>query len=278
MTQEQATIRQAAETVERLATRRPEVAIVLGSGLAGVADELTDAIQIPYGDLRGCPVPSVPGHPGRLAIGWLGGKTVAVFIGRFHYYEGHSLAAVVYPVRLASAIGCKTLILTNAAGGLNPSFVPGDLMVITDHINFPGLAGHNPLAGPDLGFGPCFVDMKDAYAPDLVELTRSAASAVGVELREGAYAMVAGPSYETPAEVRMLRVLGADAVGMSTAPEVLAARQLGMRVLAISCITNVAAGLGTGSSVNHQEVMERGRTAGPRLAALLREVVVRLDR
>lgn len=267
-------VRAAAAFVRERCRQRPTVGLVLGSGLSGLADALVDPVTIPYSQIPHCPSTTVPGHPGELRIGTLAGSRAAVLVGRLHCYEGYSPEQVAFPVRLLGQLGCQTLVVTNAAGGLNPLFWPGDLMAITDHINFLGLAGHSPLAGPEAeAFGPRFLDLKDAYDPGLIELAISASQRLGIELRRGVYAMVPGPSYETPAEVRLLQALGADAVGMSTVPEVLAARQLGMRVLAISCITNLAS---AGEKVSHEEVLAAGLAAGPLLANLIREVVARL--
>jgi len=267
-------LRAAAEYVRERCPEEPTVGLILGSGLSGLVKDLEESVSIPFADVPNCPVATVPGHPGQLGLGLLAGRRVAVLVGRLHFYEGYSMAQVVFPVRLLGRLGCKTLVVTNAAGGLNPLFWPGDLMVITDHINFLGLAGHSPLAGAEAeAFGPRFVDLKDAYDPALVELAVVAGHRLGLDLRRGVYAMVPGPSYETPAEIRMLQALGADAVGMSTVPEVLAARQLGMRVLGISCITNLA---GAGGKVSHEEVLASGLAAGPLLSSLIREVVGRL--
>ena len=268
-------VRRAAAHVRERCSVAPTIGLILGSGLAGLAAALVGTVDFPFGEIPGCPVATVPGHPGRLSLGRLGEREVAVLVGRLHFYEGHSMAQVVFPTRLLRSLGCQTLVVTNAAGGLNPLFWPGDLMVITDHLNFVGLGGQSPLAGPDgAAFGTRFVDLKDAYDPRLADLAVAVGHGLGLEVRRGVYAMVPGPSYETPAEVRMLQALGADAVGMSTVPEVLAARQLGMRVLGISCITNLAAA--AGAKVSHEEVLARGLATGPLLAGLIREVVRQL--
>lgn len=246
------------------ATERPRVGLILGSGLG---DLVVDAAsRTAYADIPGMPVSGVPGHAGELVVGRLGGQLVAALRGRVHMYEGHSAATVGFPVRVLHALGCQTLLVTNAAGGLNPAFVAGDLMAIEDHVFLPGLAGANPLVG-----APAFVSMVDAYDTALVAL------AVGLdpELRRGIYAMVAGPSYETAAELRLLRAIGADAVGMSTAPEVVVARQLGMRVLGISCITNLALPE-MRAPVSHEEVLETGRRVRERFGRLVTDVVARI--
>jgi purine-nucleoside phosphorylase len=258
---------------------RPSVGVVLGSGLGAFGDALDQAI--PYRELPGMPVSSVPGHAGNLRFGSVGGIGVACLQGRAHLYEGYDSTTVVFGVRLLARLGCGAVILTNAAGGIAPGLRPGDRMLITDHLN---LTGHNPLAGPldgRLG-GPGstdissmrFVDMAGAYDRRLGELAHQAAHDTGSVLREGVYAGVMGPSYETPAEIRMLRTLGADAVGMSTVLEVIALRQLGVRVAAISCITNLAAGISQ-MPLHHADVQAvSNRTAGPFVALLSRLVVL----
>jgi purine-nucleoside phosphorylase len=247
-------------------TIRPVVGVVLGSGLGAFGDQLVESI--PYRDLPGMPNSSVPGHAGNLRLGRIEGVGVACLQGRVHLYEGHPAAAVVFGVRLLARLGCKAVILTNAAGGIASGLEPGDRMLIVDHLN---LSGHNPLAGPSGDrAGQRFIDMAGAYDARLGELCRSAARDVGVPLKEGVYAGVLGPSYETPAEIRMLRSMGADAVGMSTVLEVIALRQMGVKVAAISCITNLAAGIST-SPLHHDEVQEIARrTAVPFVALLSR--------
>ncbi len=231
----------------------PKVGIILGSGLGAFADALSGATAIPYSELPNFPLSGVPGHAGRLVMGSLGGEPIVAMQGRVHYYEGYSAQEVAFPARVLCAMGIKALVVTNAAGGINLNFQVGDLMAITDHLN---LAGYNPLIGPnDPNLGPRFPDMSAAYDPKLRELLRQSASATGVAMREGIYACLSGPSYETPAEIRMLRTLGADAVGMSTVPEVIAAAHMGVRVAGISCITNLAAGIGA-HKLSHEEVAE----------------------
>jgi len=242
----------------------PEVAVILGSGLSAVADAVEDAVAVSYGELPAFPsVGEVAGHAGRLITGRISGTPVIVFQGRVHCYQGASALEAAYPARLAAALGAKTLLVTNAAGGVAGHLSPGDLMLISDHLN---LMGRNPLvgwAGPE--GGTPFVSMSDVYDPALRQLARKVAAEQGFRLQEGVYAGLLGPTYETSAEVAMLRTLGADAVGMSTVPEVIAARALDMRVLGLSLITNVAAGVG----LSHEEVLERGKAATATLVDLL---------
>jgi purine-nucleoside phosphorylase len=261
----------AAEAIRRRARVQPIVAIVLGSGLGGLADDVTDPVRIPYGEIPGWKRSTVPGHAGELVVGMLSGKPVAVMKGRLHYYEGYDIADVAFPVRVFKAWGIDTIILTNACGGLNPSFKAGDLMVISDHINF---MHANPLHGQnDDSLGPRFPDMVGTYTEEL----RTLAHEVDPDLREGIYVAVAGPNFETPAELRMLRGFGADAVGMSTVPEVLVARHMSMRILAISTVTDMATGIpGQIEHVSHEEVLAVANRAGKRLAELVKGVVGRL--
>lgn len=249
----------------------PRVAIVLGSGLGRLADEVSAATRIPYGEIPGWKKSTVAGHAGELVVGQLGGKCVAVMKGRLHFYEGYDMEAVTYPIRVFKAWGIDTVILTNACGGLNPSFKAGDLMVISDHISF---MPANPLRGPnDDAQGPRFPDMVGTYTEELRELAHS----VDTDLREGIYVAVPGPNFETPAELRMLRGWGADAVGMSTVPEVLTARHAGMRILAISTVTDMATGIpGQIEHVHHEDVLAVANAAGQRLARVVTEVVTRL--
>lgn len=251
----------------RLDAFRPRVLVTLGSGLGALAEEIADPLVIPFEEV-GLPGPTVPGHSGRFLAGLLRGVPVLAQQGRVHLYEGVPVDTVVATVRAASDIGVETFVVTNAAGGLNPDFTPGDLMLITDHLN---LTDHNPLIGlPE----PHFLDMKDAYEPALRVLAHESATAVGERLVEGVYGGLVGPTYETPAEVRMLRMLGCDGVGMSTVLEVVAARDRGMRVCGFSLITNVHRPGGTPTS--HREVVEVGMTGGPRLARVLGELISRL--
>jgi len=244
--------------------QRPRVALVLGSGLAGLADVAEDAVSIPYGELDGFPkVGSVAGHAGRLVLGLLGGVPVMLFNGRAHQYQGVSALDAAYPARLAAAVGCEVLVVTNAAGGLADDLSVGDLIVLSDHIN---LMGTSPLigwSGPDGGVP--FIPMRDAYDSALRAIMHEVAGEQGVALRDGVYVGLLGPSYETPAEVSMLRGLGGDVVGMSTVPETIAARALGLKVLGMSLVTNVAAGFG----LSHEEVLEAGATAADRLQRLM---------
>lgn len=243
---------------------RPRIGVVLGSGLGAFGDTL--ALKIPYADLPGMPTPHVLGHPGNLCIGRVGEASVACLQGRVHAYEGHDLSAIVFGVRLLATLGCRAVLLTNAAGGIGPQLAPGRLMLIEDHIN---LMGRNPLVGPnDDALGTRFPDMSHAYDPRLGELAMRAAREVGVPLMRGIYAGMLGPSYETPAEIRMLRALGADAVGMSTVPEVIALRHMGVRASAISCITNLAAGISP-TPLSHLEVEQVAKQTRASFTSLL---------
>lgn len=231
----------------------PEIGLILGSGLGVLADEIENPVKIPYGDIPEFPVSTVEGHAGQLVIGNLGGKTVLAMQGRFHFYEGYPMEKVTFPVRVMKQLGIETLIVTNAAGSVNESFKPGDLMIINDHIN---MMGTNPLIGPnDERFGPRFPDMSEAYNKELRVKAREIATSLGIDVKEGVYIGNSGPAYETPAEVRMARILGGDAVGMSTVPEVIVARHCGMKVLGISCLTNMAAGI-LDQPLSHTEVIE----------------------
>jgi purine-nucleoside phosphorylase len=251
----------------------PRAGIVLGSGLGDLVAELRDPIPIPFEELPGWPVATAPGHAGRLLLGHLAGTPVAVLQGRFHVYEGNDPGLVVQPVLLFRQLGATLVVLTNAAGGVNPAYRPGALMIITDHLN---LTGRTPLLGPNADeLGPRFADLTDVWAPHLRDRLRAAAVAEGVSLEEGVYAGLLGPSYETPAEVRMLRTLGADAVGMSTVLEAIAARWVGLEVCGVSLVTNAGAGY-TGRPLSHAEVLEAGATGGPRLARVLARFVADL--
>ena len=264
--------RQAAiAAINALTKQRPTIAIVLGSGLGALADDVQGSDRIPYEKIPGWKRSTAPGHAGQLVIGTLEGTTVAVMKGRLHYYEGYDIHEVVFPIRVFKAMGIETVILTNACGGLNPSYQAGDLMVINDHINFMAL---NPLRGPnDDSLGPRFPDMVGTYTEEL----RTLAHSVDPDLREGVYVAVTGPNYETPAELRMLRRWGADAVGMSTVPEVLVARHASMRILAIATVTDMATGLpGLVDHVTHEEVLAVADKAGERLGNVVKGVVRRL--
>ena len=250
------------------------VAIVLGSGLGAFADELTDSTSIRYDEIPSFARATVEGHAGRLVIGKTDKVTVAAMQGRFHFYEGYSLEEVTFPIRVLKLLGVRTLILTNAAGSLNTEFTPGSLMVITDHIN---LIGVNPLIGPnDDRFGPRFPDLTSVYARRLQDIVINEANAIGLDMRRGIYAALSGPSYETPAEIHMVRTLGADAVGMSTVPEAIVARHMNMEVIGISCITNLAAGV-SNRPVDHSQVIATGERVRAEFTELLRRVVTRLE-
>jgi purine-nucleoside phosphorylase len=260
---------QANAAAEFIATRtalRPRAGIVLGSGLGAFAERLEQAVAIPFAEIPRFPETTAPGHSGRLVMGNVGGVPVAVMQGRVHRYEGYSPSEVVFPIRVLGRLGVRTLVLTNAAGGINPGLRPGQLVLIADHIN---LSGQSPLTGADdERFGPRFLDMSEAYAGRLRQLAHDAAYSMNFRLDEGVYVGVAGPNYETPAEIRAFRALGADLVGMSTVQETIAARQMGMEVLGISCVTNLAAGL-QAAPLSHEEVMETGRAVEGQLAELL---------
>ncbi len=262
--------RAAVDAIGKRARTRPACAIVLGSGLGGLADEVGSATRIPYAEIPGWERSTAPGHVGELVLGTLSGKPVAVMRGRLHYYEGYPMRAVTFPMRVFRAWGVGTIILTNAAGGLNPAFKAGDLMVINDHINF---FPENPLRGPnDDALGPRFPDMLGTYTEEL----RALAHSVDRDLREGVYVGVPGPNFETPAELRMLREWGADAVGMSTVPEVIVARHAGQRILAIATITDMALA-DRPEHVTHEAVLEVANRAGKRLGEVVKGVVARLS-
>jgi len=256
--------------VRRRTALAPELGIVLGSGLGGLAADLSDATAIPFDELPGWPAATAPGHAGRLVIGRLAGVPVAALQGRFHLYEGHPAGLVVQPVLLMRRLGARAVLLTNAAGGVDPAFRPGTLMLISDSLN---LTGVNPLVGPNDGaLGPRFPDMVDAWDSALRVLLRRAADETGIAVEEGVYAQLLGPNFETPAEVRMLRTLGASAVGMSTVVEAVAARWMGLRVAGISLVTNAGAGI-TGEPLTHAEVLAAGDADGPRMLTLVRRFV-----
>ncbi len=245
-------------------------ALTLGSGLSGFTGHIKDAAVIPYSDIPGYPVSTVPGHAGKMIIGTVSGKKIMVMNGRFHFYEGLAPAEIALPIRVMKNLGIRTVILTNAAGGVNTALSPGNMMLITDHIN---LSGMNPLIGPnDENDGPRFPDISHLYDPDLLSLAENTASGLGIPLRRGVYCMMSGPSYETPAEIRMVRLLGGDAVGMSTVPEAITACHAGIRCLAISCITNMAAGI-KDRPITHEEVLEAGRSGEKRFTALLEGII-----
>jgi purine-nucleoside phosphorylase len=261
-----------------IGAQRPLIGLVLGSGLSSLADTIQDASIMPYDQIPHWPVSTVAGHGGRLVAGALEGQAVLALQGRAHFYEGYSMSQITFPVRVMHALGVKTLVVTNAAGGINPNFTPGDLMLIKDHLNLLGIAGHNPLRGAnDESIGPRFPDMTQAYDTHLRHLAHEVALAAGFSLQEGVYAYVAGPSFETPAELRYLRIIGADAVGMSTVPSVVVARHAGMRVLGISTITNKAdPDPAPGTTLTHNEVLDIGQRVIPQLTQLLRGILRRL--
>jgi purine-nucleoside phosphorylase len=264
----------AARTIRARGRGEARVALVLGSGLGAFADDLEDAESIPYAEVPGFARPTVEGHAGRLVVGKVGGVVAAAMQGRFHFYEGYTLEEVTFPVRVLHLLGAKSIVLTNAAGGLNNSYAQGALIVISDHLN---LLGANPLRGVnDERFGPRFPDMTAVYDHEYVETAIAEAREMKLELRRGIYAALPGPSYETPAEIRMFRLLGADAVGMSTVPEAIVARHMGMRVLGISCITNMAAGV-LDKPIDHAEVIETGERVRETFAELLRRVIPKLQ-
>jgi purine-nucleoside phosphorylase len=250
-----------------------ETFVVLGSGLSTFAESLEDTVTFSYSEIPYLPQPTVEGHVGKLVAGRCAGVPVGIMAGRFHYYEGYSLEEVIFPIRIAGIAGIKNIILTNAAGGLNPDFTPGDFMVITDHIN---LLGNNPLRGKnDERFGVRFPDMTEIYYHPFRDLAKKEASAMGLKIKEGVYVAVTGPSYETPAEIRLLRQLGADAVGMSTVPEAIAARHMGMKVMGLSIISNLAAGIKQGE-LTHQEVLDTGIQVRDKFAQLLRHILPKM--
>lgn len=272
-------MREAARLIESKTPIRPKVGVVLGSGLGAFADSLIRAIRIPYAEIPGMPVSTAIGHAGQFIVGTQGANgraavDVAVMSGRFHLYEGYSAQQVVAGIRLFHQLGVQRVVLTNAAGGINPAYAKGALVLISDHIN---LQGVNPLTGPnDAEIGPRFPDMTEAYAPELRQMAQEAAAEYDIEVHEGVYAAMPGPSYETPAEIRFLKTIGADLVGMSTVLETIAANHAGMEVLGISCVTNQAAGL-SGEKLNHAEVLEIGRRVASTFIKLLSGILPRLD-
>jgi purine-nucleoside phosphorylase len=279
-------IRTAAAAIRSVTPLVPRVAVVTGSGLASLADEVADAITISYAEIPHFPASTVAGHPGDLVLGQLAGVPAVVQRGRVHFYEGYSMQEITLPIRVMRELGATTLVITNAAGGLNPLFAAGDIMVIRDHLNLTGMFGFNPLRGPnDPNLGPRFPLMAGAYTPRLRRLADQVAGYLGFELRSGVYAGLAGPTFETPAELRFLRMIGADAVGMSTTSEVTVARHGGMEVLGFSLISNLAlpdeieaeAEAGPAPAVEvHDEVLEAGQRAAPRLMAIIRGVLRQL--
>lgn len=265
----------AVETIQQKTDLKPTIGLVLGSGLGTLADTLDNRVVIPYGEIPGWPKSTVHGHHGNLVIGELEGQIVAAQQGRAHYYEGYSMQEVTFPIRVMHFLGITTVILTNAAGGVNPDYRVGELMLIEDHINLPGMVGANPLMGPnDENIGERFVGLAQAYDRTLRTVAKDIATQNDVPLHSGVYCAVSGPSFETPAEIRMIRTIGADAVGMSTVHEVLVARHAGMRVMACSGITNEAIdAVDTEFETNHEEVLEAGKVIVPRLTTILKGVL-----
>jgi purine-nucleoside phosphorylase len=272
-------IQQAAAYVQSKTKHHPSIGLILGSGLSPLAEEVEQADYIPYQEIPHFAYSTVPGHAGRLVIGHLAEKTVLVMQGRSHFYEGYTAQQITLPVRVMQAMGIKTLIVTNAAGGINTNFKVGDLMVISDHLNLLGMAGYNPLRGPNLDeFGPRFPSMTQPYDLSLINLAHEVAGKLGFTLQEGVYAYLAGPSFETPAEIRYLKIIGADAVGMSTVPEAIVARHGGMGVLGLSTITNMTIQkTGSGLEITHEEVLETGKVIVPKLMALLKGLLVEIE-
>ena len=270
-------ITQAVDAIRARIDIKPEVGMILGTGLGGLADSVTDAVIIPNREIPQWPLSTVQGHSGRLVIGNLEGVNVLVLQGRSHYYEGYSMGQITLPVRVMQRLGCDKLVVTNAAGAINPDFEPGDLMLINDHINMIGMGGANPLRGPNLEeFGVRFPDMSQPYDRALLKKARESCQDAGMAHQEGVYASLAGPSFESPAELRFLQTIGADAVGMSTVPEVIIARHGGMRVLGVSGISNKANLDGT-TITTHEEVLEAGRVLVPKLIKLIRGFLTKLN-
>ena len=266
-------IKEAMEMIQSRCPVKPEIGVILGSGLGMIAEQLTDAVIIPFSEIPYFYPTSIEGHLGQLSIGKINDVQVAVLQGRFHFYEGYSMEEVVFPTRTICGLGIHTLVVTNAAGGINTRFRAGDLMLIEDHLN---LMGDNPLKGPNLSqLGPRFPDLSEAYSKACLEVLKNSASELNIPVHMGVYGGVLGPTYETPAEVRMLRTLGADAVGMSTVPETIAASHLGVQVTGVSCIANMAAGL-TSSKLTHQEVIDISKQGGEKLSRLLALAIPRL--
>lgn len=266
-------IDQAADAIRKRTSHQPRVGLILGSGLNSLADSVQNADIIPYSELPNWPVSTVHGHAGRLVIGEFEGQIVFVMQGRIHFYEGHSMSQITLPVRVMLRLGLEMMFVTNAAGGVNPDFVPGDVMLITDNLNLMGMTGANPLMGPNIDeLGPRFPDMSQAYDRKLMGIARQVASSENILLREGVYCALSGPSFEGPADLRFLRLAGADAVGMSTVPEVIVARHGGMRVLGLSGISNKA-NLDGSTVTTHEEVIEAGKIIAPKAEKIIRGVL-----
>jgi len=272
-------IQEAADFICRQTPLRPKIALTLGSGMGPLAAEITHTTIIPYTDIPYFAPSTVSGHAGQLVIGKLQGHTVLAMQGRYHFYEGHSIQSVTLPVRVMKLLGVEIFVVTNAAGGLNQSFAVGDLMLITDHINFTGMAGHHPLRGPNLDdFGPRFPDMSTPYDLELQAMAQAAARRAGFTLQQGVYVSLAGPSFETPAEIRFLKIIGGDAVGMSTAPEVVVARHSGIRVLGISGISNVAiTDTASNQKTSHEEVLAASRMMASKLIKLVKGILIEMS-
>lgn len=266
----------ATETIKARIRELPEIGLILGSGLGGLAQVIEEPVVIPTRDIPGWPISTVPGHEGKLVFGSLDGKEVMTLQGRVHYYEGHPISKIGLPIRVMQRLGIQTLILTNAAGGLNPEFNAGDVMVMRDHIAFMQFGGENPLRGPNLDeFGPRFPDMSQVYDPGLGDLAVAAAREHGIKIREGVYVWLAGPSFESPAECRFLRAAGADSVGMSTVPEAIVARHGGMRILGLSGITNKI-DINGKNAATHEEVLEAGISLAPKMTNIIHGVLKRI--
>ena len=266
-------IKESTDFIENKIKDKPYVGLILGSGLGGLANRIENPIKIKYGDIPNFPVSTVEGHAGQLVIGKLGSQNVIAMQGRFHYYEGYELEDVCFPVRVMISLGIKNLIVTNAAGGSNKNFQPGDLMIIKDHINF---TGQNPLRGKNLDdLGPRFLDMSYAYNKELIKIAEESGEQLNIDLKEGVYMWLTGPTYETPAEVRLANILGADAVGMSTVPEVIVANHEGVKVLGISCITNMAAGI-LDQPLNHEEVVATSLLVKDKFESLILDILSKI--
>ena len=263
-------IKAAAEYIKGKSKYNPTIGLILGSGLGAIADQIEDAEYFPYNEIPNFPVSTVEGHAGRLVIGKFQGKEVVAMQGRFHYYEGYSMQEVTCPVRVMRLLGVETLVVTNAAGAVNKDYTPGDLMIISDHLN---LSGSNPLIGKNLNeMGPRFPDLSNAYDKNLINKAKEIADNLNIDIKTGVYMMFTGPSYETPAEIRMARVIGADAVGMSTVPEVIVAAHCGIKVLGISCLTNMAAGI-LDQPLSHEEVMETSTKVKSTFTTLMNKII-----
>ncbi len=266
-------VNKAKEYIKSIDNSKIDLAIILGSGLGDIVKDIENPVIIKYADIPEFPVSTVAGHAGELIIGDLMGKRIMAFNGRFHYYEGYAMELVTFPVRVVKSLGVDKIIVTNAAGGMNPDFEPGDLMIITDHIN---MIGNNPLIGPNYEeFGPRFPDMSNAYNKELRLLANEAAKDLGIKIQNGVYVPVSGPNYETPAELRMLRILGGDAVGMSTVPEVIVANHMSMKVLGISCITDMALADNL-EPLDHEKVVETANKAMKKFVTLVKEIINRI--